>query len=88
MITVYVLESMHSRWLYVGMTNNLQRRFHQHQSGYVRSTKARRPYRIIYIATFPSRTETRVHEKYLKSTARKRYLRSILPSQQPSNPPA
>jgi predicted GIY-YIG superfamily endonuclease len=86
-ITVYVLKSIKDLHNYVGMTNSVVRRFHQHQSGQVKSTKNRRPFQLIHSKEFPARTLAREYEKYLKSAAGKRYLKKLLVGQQPSNLP-
>ena len=39
MFTVYALKSLNRNYIYVGMTSNLERRFHQHQSGQNKTTK-------------------------------------------------
>jgi len=41
--TVYALSSLAKRYVYVGLTQKLERRFKQHQAGRVRSTKSYRP---------------------------------------------
>ena len=86
-ITVYALKSLKDQYFYIGMTDSLKRRFYQHQSGYVKSTKSRRPLQLVHTKEFPSRILARVYEKYLKSSAGKRYLKKILSEQQPSNLP-
>ncbi len=44
---VYILLSLKDDKKYIGSTTNLTRRFKQHQNGYVRSTKHRRPLELI-----------------------------------------
>jgi len=45
---VYVLLSDKDNKFYTGFTNNLKRRFEEHQKGRVKSTKNRRPLKLIY----------------------------------------
>jgi len=77
MYFVYVLKSESSGRRYVGMTNNLERRLKEHNSGKMKSTKAFIPWEIIYTENYSNRTEAREREKYLKSSAGRRYLRTI-----------
>ena len=49
------------------MTNNLKRRISQHNVGKVRSTKAKKPFKLIYQESFNSRIEAREREKYYKT---------------------
>lgn len=72
---VYVLRSTVDRRLYVGMTNDFERRFHEHNAGRVRSTKSRRPLNVIYTEYVRTRAEARDREKYLKSAAGRRFIK-------------
>jgi putative endonuclease len=45
---VYVRQSLKDQDLYTGYTNDLGRRFREHTSGKVTSTRNRRPMRLIY----------------------------------------
>ena len=75
---VYVLRSVSSPRLYKGMTTNLTSRLDQHNRGLVRSTKAFTPWSIVYTEQFDSREVARKREKYLKSAAGRRFLKSVL----------
>jgi putative endonuclease len=75
MYFVYVLRSISREYLYVGLTNNLLRRIRQHQAGYERTTRAYRPFELIYSEQFLTRLEARNREKYLKSGSGKEWLR-------------
>jgi putative endonuclease len=65
---IYFLRSQNptDKWIYVGSTDNLNRRLNEHNSGNVRSTKSRKPFNIIYKETFISEVEARKREKYFK----------------------
>ena len=72
---VYTLGSVSHSFLYVGSTNNLERRLEEHNNGLVQSTKAYRPLRIeAYIAV---RTEHKAREleRYLKAGSGKAILK-------------
>ncbi len=45
---VYILKSLKDGKNYAGYTKNLKLRFEQHQNGEVKSTKYRRPLKLIY----------------------------------------
>lgn len=77
MFFVYAIKSEVRYYIYVGMTNNVDRRVLEHNNGENRSTKAYKPFVLIYIEAFPSRIEARVKEKYLKSGIGKEYLKSL-----------
>jgi putative endonuclease len=55
------------------MTTNLERRLLEHNSGNTISTKAFKPWIIAYNEVYDSRFEARKREKYLKSSAGRRW---------------
>ena len=61
--------------LYVGMTENLERRLKEHNKGKSKFTKGNLPWKLIYSEEFPDYSTARKREKYLKSTAGKNWLR-------------
>ncbi|MGW8185576.1 MAG: GIY-YIG nuclease family protein [Candidatus Moraniibacteriota bacterium] len=75
--TVYLLLSKKDLRTYVGSTDNIERRFQEHMSGKVHSTKNRRPLELIYQEKFPSLSEARVREKYLKTKMGRKELKII-----------
>ena len=78
MFYVYALMSLSRNYIYVGMTDNVERRFHEHQSGKNRTTKPYRPFKIILVESFQTRLMARNREKYLKSGIGKEFLKSRL----------
>jgi putative endonuclease len=77
MIIVYAIKSLERNYIYVGMTNDLNRRIQEHNNGENKSTKSYRPFILIYSESFPDRVSAREKEKYLKSGVGKEYLRSL-----------
>lgn len=67
---VYVLKSMQDNNLYIGLTNNLNRRIHEHNTGLVSSTKLRRPFKSVYVEGYKSEKDARHREKNLKLRSR------------------
>ena len=78
MYFVYCLKSEERNYIYVGMTNNIERRFNEHQSGKNKTTKPYRPFVLFYSLTFESRIAARKKEIELKSGAGKEFLKSML----------
>ena len=72
---VYVLKSKGRNWLYVGMTDDINRRIKQHQNGYSKSTAPYRPFCLIFTEEYPESSSARLREKYLKSASGKRLIR-------------
>ena len=75
MYFVYAIKSLKKDWVYVGITDNLERRLNQHNKGYNRSTKPYLPFEMVYVEKHPDRTSARVREKYLKTASGKRWLK-------------
>jgi len=75
MWTVYVLKSLKNGWLYIGMTDNLERRLREHNRGYNRSTKGKGPFLVSHSEPFHTRTDARQREKHLKTGAGREWLR-------------
>ncbi len=78
MYSVYVLRSSIRPYLYVGITNNLERRVKQHQDGKEQTTRSYRPFLLVYTEHFSTRQEARDKEKYLKSGSGKEWLKNYL----------
>ena len=72
---VYVLRSQKDGKFYVGYTKNVQKRLGQHNSGQVRSTKERRPMKLIYWEGCINQQDATRREKYLKTAWGKRYIK-------------
>ena len=71
---VYVLQSQLDSGLYIGMTGDLRRRLEQHQSGESRSTKGRRPWKLIYYEAYLVKQDAEGRETFLKSGGGRRFL--------------
>lgn len=77
MYVVYVLQDVTGK-LYKGMTSDLKKRLIGHRQGNTRSTKNMRDLQIVYTEYCPDRASARLREKYLKSAAGRRFLKSKL----------
>ena len=66
MFYVYVLKSKKDGMLYTGSTNDLKRRFKEHNNGLVFSTKHRIPFALVYYESYKSEVDARNRESNLK----------------------
>ena len=48
----------------------------QHKLGKEKTTRPYRPFRLVLLEEFPSRTDARVREKYLKTGTGKEYIKN------------
>ena len=78
MYYTYVLRSSKDNRLYTGCSNDLRKRFREHNNNRVLSTKGRGPFEIIYYEACNNEEDAYAREKYLKSGMGKRYLHNRL----------
>ena len=65
----YVLQSQtEPDYFYKGSTNDLRRRFTQHQNGEVVATRPRRPYRLVYYEAYLTEHAARCREHAVKTS--------------------
>jgi putative endonuclease len=77
MYKVYAIKIKNRNYIYVGLTSNLEERLQRHNSGREKTTRAYRPFELIYSEDHPTREEARKREKYLKSGVGKEFLKKI-----------
>ncbi len=77
MYFVYALSSTERNYIYVGLTDSVERRFTEHNSGKNKTTKPYLPFKIIFAIECENRIEARKWEKYYKSGIGKEKLRLI-----------
>ncbi|MGN6248576.1 MAG: GIY-YIG nuclease family protein, partial [Ginsengibacter sp.] len=61
---VFAIKSLIKKFIYVGLTNSIERRIDEHNKGKNRSTKPFRPFKLIYSEEFETRIEARAKEIY------------------------
>lgn len=66
MFYVYVLKSIKDSSLYVGYTDDLKRRFVEHNEKKNVSTKDKTPFQLVYYEAYRSRADARHREDMLK----------------------
>jgi putative endonuclease len=63
---------------YTGLTQDLEKRIIEHNSGKTKSIRPYLPYRLIYSEQVDTLAQARAREKYLKSGAGRRFLKKQL----------
>ncbi len=74
MYYIYVLKSIQYKTRYVGSTEDIERRLQQHNTGKVRYTKGRMPWKLIYHESFSTRSEAVLRERFLKTGQGRKFL--------------
>ena len=66
---VYILQSIKTKKLYIGHTDDLIRRFEEHNTGRGgKYTRQNGPWTLVYSESHPDRASAAKRERYLKST--------------------
>ena len=73
----YILKCVDGK-LYIGSTENLDRRLSEHQSGHVISTSNRRPLNLVYYEACLSKKTAGERERYFKTGYGREFLRKRL----------
>ena len=66
MFYLYILESQQDSTFYIGQTNNLNERLKRHNSGKIRSTKYKIPYKLVYFEEYEKRADAMCREWEIK----------------------
>jgi putative endonuclease len=77
MYYVYAIKSLTRNYIYVGLTDDTERRISQHNNKKEKTTRSFAPFKTILIEKYDTRIEARIREKYLKSGIGKEYLKSL-----------
>lgn len=72
---VYVLRSTKDGKWYIGMTDNLRKRFREHTTGKSTYTKGRGPFEIIHYEAYRNREDAASRERQLKSGQGRAYFK-------------
>ncbi|MBI5619477.1 GIY-YIG nuclease family protein [Candidatus Gottesmanbacteria bacterium] len=75
---VYILQSQKDDSFYIGYTNDLIKRFKQHNSGENQATKPFLPYKLIFYEAFLNRIDAKNREIYLKSGYGRKTINGLL----------
>ena len=70
MYHVYILKGSSNPKYYIGSTSDIRKRFEQHNLGQNTSTKRGKPWKLIYLETYPDKTIAQKRERNLKDFGR------------------
>lgn len=62
------------KYLYIGWTDDLKNRLHEHNSGHVDSTKNRLPMKLVYYEACLKQEQAIIREKQLKTGYGRKYI--------------
>lgn len=78
MYYVYVIKSLKDDYIYTGHTDNLKKRFNEHNEGEVKSTSKRKPFKLLYYEACNLLEDAIRREKSLKTGFGRAYLKRRL----------
>ena len=85
MVTLYVIQGRESGKRYIGITNDLRRRLSEHRSGRTKGGQILGAFMLLHTESFPTHTEARRREKYLKSGSGREWLNAAYPRSGPAS---
>jgi len=78
MYYIYAIRSLSKCYLYVGITNNFDNRIKRHNNGWEKTTRAYKPFKLVFLTTTENRNNATSIEIYLKSGMGKEFLQSLI----------
>ena len=67
MYIVYILKSEVSEGYYIGVTSDINKRLKAHNSGANRSTKSKRPWKVVHKEAYENKKDAWQRERLIKS---------------------
>jgi len=77
MYYVYILRNQDGR-LYIGYSEDLRRRFKEHNDGLSIATKPYRPWKLIFYEGYISKKDAKCREMYLKTSKGRTTIKTML----------
>jgi len=74
MYYVYLIKSVIKKFIYIGYTSDLRGRFKEHNLGQVKSTKAYKPFELIYYEAYNDKTTALKREYELKNNSQQKEI--------------
>jgi len=75
---VYILHSKRDNNLHVGCTNDIRRRFKEHNSGKIVSTAKRTPLELVFYESFINKSDAFAREQWFKTGFGRNHMRKML----------
>ena len=72
MYYLYVIKSLKDKGIYIGITDNIEKRLDEHNKGKTKSTKSRIPFILVYYEAYKNKADCRRRELALKKSGQQR----------------
>ncbi|PIS42564.1 MAG: hypothetical protein COT24_02925 [Candidatus Kerfeldbacteria bacterium CG08_land_8_20_14_0_20_40_16] len=77
---VYITESQKDFCYYIGVTSDVKKRLYEHNAGLSKSTKPRRPFKLVRVEKYNDRKTAYQRERFLKSKKSSKIIEKIIKS--------
>jgi predicted GIY-YIG superfamily endonuclease len=67
MYFVYIIQSKKDKSFYVGITQNVQKRLSEHNSGSSKYSSTKKPFELVWYCVFKNKEKAYAFERYLKA---------------------
>ena len=84
MYYTYILQSETTGRYYTGSTSDVENRVSEHNTGETKSTRSGIPWKVVYVETYPTRSEAERKERQIKARGARRYLEDIIHAEKSS----
>ncbi len=74
----YILYSESKDRYYIGSAEDVMLRLNRHNAGATPSTKPGRPWRVVYVEEYQTKTQAILRENYIKSMKSRKYIKKII----------
>jgi len=78
MYYLYILQSQNDGRFYVGVSNNVERRLSEHNSGLAKSTAPYKPWRLRHVEEFQDIKSAYQRERFIKKKHSRRIIKKII----------
>ncbi|MEK6756875.1 MAG: GIY-YIG nuclease family protein [Bacteroidota bacterium] len=75
---VYIIQSEMDGSYYAGSAHNVPLRVHRHNEGWTKSTKGKRPWKLVYVKEFDTKTEPLRFERYIKKMKSRAFIEKLI----------
>ena len=80
MYSMYILQSLTSSRYYIGHTDEIPRRLAEHNTGMTKYTRRERPWKLMYIENYATRSAAMRRELEIKAKKSRKYIERLIKS--------
>jgi putative endonuclease len=75
---VYILQNLKDESFYIGYNRNIHARVKEHNEGFTRYTKHKRPWKLVYQEEFSTKNEAIIRELFLKNQKNREFYKKLI----------